>query len=1119
MAFFIFNRHNSYGFMRSSYSIYFLYFFVTLMLGSCTESVLFKAVPYTSSGIVFENRITETETFNILTEEYIFNGGGVAIADFNKDGLPDLFFSGNQVNNALYLNDGGLKFTDVSAASGVASVDRWFTGVLILDVNNDTWPDIYVAAGIDDDPVKRQNALFVHKGLNEQGIPIFEEQAEAYGIADGHSSMWAASLDYNADGLIDLYVLNNEQTGILPTNYREKVLDGSAQSNDRLYRNNGDGSFTDVTLEAGIRYEGFGLGVVVSDINYDGYDDIYVTNDYLTNDLLYINDTKGAFTNEIGHRLKHQSKFSMGVDVNDINNDGLLDILSVDMLAETNQRMKTTVMGVNYISEVYNKRWGYEPQYMRNMLQLANGADLPFSEVGLLSGIARTDWSWSPLMADMDNDGLRDVLITNGFPRDVTDMDFSNYRLENGQYARVDMILDSVPVVKIPNYAYRNLGNLQFEDVGESWGLNSASFSNGAVYSDLDLDGDLDYIVNNINDRAFLFENRTNEMRPANNHLQIELKGPKENHLAIGAKVWVKTQSSELYTEQRLGRGYMSSVDPVLHFGLGSHNEALEVVVIWPDGKSERLQNIRPNKRIQVDYESATNDPSLLAQMRSRHKSERTLFEEVSQQTGLIYTHEEADIIDFSAQHLLPYKISQNGPVLSTADFNGDGLEDILVGSSAGYSPVLFIQNADGQFEPRPLYTDERLLHFEEARVIAFDLENDGDLDLFMASGGGDYKAPKAVFDQVLLINDGAGNFTRSTDRLPLLTLNASTAEPLDFNNDGFTDIFIGGGVIPGQYPRHYESVLLENRDGRLIDVTDSIFPGLKELGSVNDAKWFDLDNDGYLDLIVAGHYKPIEIFLHTSDGYLRHNTSIEDKLGWFNTIEVGDFNNDGRPDIIAGNLGRNNFYQASAERPLSLLAKDFDDNGSIDPVLFAYFKGKEGQYAQYPVAFWGDVNKQSPLFRGKFNFYAEYGQADAQTLFTEEERAGAIEYTMNYDRSVLFLNTGETDFVAQELPIEAQFAPINDIIIEDLDNDGNLDALLIGNNYGNEVFIGHLDALNGLVLLGDGSGQFTVLPAAKSGFLVEHDAKHLETVKTADGSLLYLATQNRDRLRVFRKN
>lgn len=1106
--------------MQHTLRLFFIVFGCIGFLSSCQEPpVLFRAISSEVSGIDFENRIVETDRFNILTEEYIFNGGGVAVADFNKDGLPDLFFSGNQVNNALYLNQGGLQFSNVSQASGVAALDRWFTGVVILDVNGDTWPDIYVAAGIDDDPMKRQNALFVHQGFDANGTPLFEEQAERYGIADQHSSMWATTLDYNADGLLDLYVLNNEQTGILPTNYREKVLDGSAASNDRLYRNNGDGSFTDVTLEAGIRYEGFGLGVAVADINLDGYDDLYVTNDYLTNDLLYINAKTGGFVNEIATRLKHQSKFSMGVDVNDLNNDGLLDILSVDMLAETNQRMKTTIMGVNYISEVYNKRWGYEPQYMRNMLHVSNGPDLPFSEVGLLAGIAKTDWSWSPLMADMDNDGWRDVLITNGFPRDVTDMDFSNYRLENGQYSSVEMILDSVPVVKIPNYAYRNKGHLDFEDVGEAWGLNSASFSNGAVYTDLDNDGDLDYVVNNINDHSFLFENRANEIHPEHQYLQIALKGPASNHFGIGAKVWVRSKTNQLFAEQRLARGYMSSVDPTLHFGLGAQASEVEVMVLWPDGKTSHYQNVDPNTRLQVDYELATTKNDLVAHMTFKAGDETKLFEEVSDATGLRYTHEEADIIDFSAQHLLPYKLSQNGPVLSTADFNGDGLEDVLVGSSAGYSPILFIQKASAQFESRPLYTDERLLPFEEARVIAFDLENDGDLDLFMASGGADYKAPKAAFDQVLLINDGQGNFTRTTDKLPLLTLNASTAEAVDFNNDGFTDIFIGGGVIPGQYPLHYDSVLLENRSGTLIDVTDAVFLGLKDLGSVNDVKWHDMNRDGYLDLVVAGHYKPIQIFLRTESGYELHRTAMDDKLGWFNAIEIADFNNDGKPDILAGNLGRNNFYQPSSERPLSLLAKDYDANGSIDPVLFAYFKNKSGEKVQYPVAFWGDVNKQSPLFRGKFNFYAEYGEADAQSLFTDEEREGALQYSMNYDRSVLFLNTGELDFTAKELPLEAQYAPINDFIVEDLNEDGTLDVILIGNNYGNEVFIGHLDAFNGLVLMGEGSGHFKVVPTSKSGFLVPYDAKHLATVLTANRKRLYLATQNRDRLRVFIKN
>ena len=1091
-----------------------------VLISSCSDNpTLFKALSSEYTGIDFENTITETDTFNILTEEYIFNGGGVAVADFNDDGLADLFFTGNQVRNALFLNKGALQFDNVSEASGVSSLDRWFTGVTVLDVNNDGWPDLYVAAGIDDDPAKRKNALLVHQGVNAAGIPVFEDQAEAYGVADGHSSMWTSTLDYNGDGLLDIYVLNNEQSGILPTNYREKVTDGSAPSNDRLYRNNGDGSFTDVTIDTGIRYEGFGLGVAVSDFNFDGLDDLYITNDYLSNDLLYINKGDATYSNEIGTRLKHQSKFSMGVDVNDINNDGLHDVLSVDMLAETNQRMKTTVMGVNYISEVYNKRWGYEPQYMRNMLHLGNGLDLPMSEVGLLAGISKTDWSWSPLMVDMDNDGLRDVLITNGFPRDVTDMDFSNYRLENGQYASVEMILDSVPVVKIPNYAYRNNGDLTFEDVGANWGLNQASFSNGAVYSDLDNDGDLDYVVNNINDRAFVFENTTSETFSDRSYLQIGLNGPKENTFGIGAKVWVVTGENTLFAEQRLSRGYMSSVDPILHFGLGVQNTPIEVVVVWPDGRSQRLQNVTPRTRLRIDHSEATEDPDLRAQLFEKHKIEDTLFKEVSEETGLQYTHEEADIIDFSAQHLLPYKHSQNGPVLSAADFNGDGLEDLLVGSSTGYNPTLFIQNATGQFESRPLYTDERLLPFEEARAVAFDLENDGDIDLFMASGGGDYKAPKAVFDQVLLRNDGSGNFTRATDVLPLLTLNASTATAVDYNNDGYTDIFIGGGVIPGQYPKTYESVLLENRQGVLVDVTESVFPALAALGSVHEVKWQDMNKDGYQDLVVAGHYKPIEIYLYTQNGYQKQQTAMDTKLGWFNTTEIADFNNDGNLDILAGNLGQNNFYQPSQERPLTLLAKDFDANGSIDPILFSYFKNKLGDYAHYPVAFWGDVNKQSPLFRGKFNYYAEYGMTNAETLFTLEEREGALNFEMNYDRSVLFLNTGTLDFEAIELPIAAQYAPVNDFIVEDLDLDGHLDVLLVGNNYGNEVFIGHLDALNGLVLKGDGSGRFNAISTAESGFLVPYDAKHITTLKSATGATLYVASQNRERLLVFTKN
>lgn len=1122
MAFFIFNRHTTKGFMRTNLSVYFLSFFLTVLLGSCTESTLFRAVPSTSSGINFENRIIETETFNILTEEYIFNGGGVAVADFNKDGLPDLFFSGNQVSNALYLNQGDLNFTDVSMASGVASTERWFTGVLILDVNNDSWPDIYVAAGIDDDPIKRQNALFVHKGLNEQGIPVFEEQAEAYGIADRHSSMWAATLDYNRDGLIDLYVLNNEQTGILPTNYREKVLDGSAESNDRLYRNNGDGSFTDVTLEAGIVYEGFGLGVVVSDFNYDGYDDLYVTNDYLSNDLLYINDTKGSFINEIGSRLKHQSKFSMGVDVSDLNNDGLLDILSVDMLAETNQRMKTTVMGVNYISEVYNKRWGYEPQYMRNMLHMGNGKNVPFSEVGLLAGVAQTDWSWSPLMVDMDNDGYRDVLITNGFPRDVTDMDFSNYRLEFGQYASTKMILDSVPIIKIPNYAYRNKGDLQFEDVGESWGLNIASFSNGAVYSDLDLDGDLDYVVNNINDKAFLFENTAADRYKENKYIQVELKGSSTNYFGIGAKIVIENGAQRLYSEQRLGRGYMSSVDPVLHFGLGAETSLLKVHVVWPDQKWQTISGVTSNQRITLNYSDAVTGSFDLEGLLWGNDNAAPLLQSANESQKVHLVHEEADIIDFSAQPLLPYKISQQGPVLAKGDFNQDGLEDFIVGSSASHAPVLFLQQPNGEFSSAELYSQEDKVSRlrEEAAIAVLDVDNDGDLDLVMISGGADYKAPTSAFDHVLLLNDGSANFSPNEQLMPALNFNGSSAvAAADFNNDGRTDLFIGGGVLPGEYPLSSKSMLLMNTAQGMVDVTETYLSELGDLSMLKDAKWIDINNDGLLDLVLAAHFQPIKIFLNNANGpFSLMKSSLDQYLGWFNTLAFGDFNEDGFIDILAGNLGANNFYGASEQRPVTLLAKDFDANGKIDPILFAYFKDNERLYRQFPVAFWGDINKQSPIFRAKFSLYAEYGMATYESLFTEEERDRALSYTMNFDRSALFLSLQGKDFEMIELPIEAQVAPVNDMLVDDVNEDGHLDVLLVGNNYANEVFIGHLDALNGLLLVGDGTGKLNAVSTPSSGFLVPRDAKRIEQINLATKERLYITTQNRDSLLLFKR-
>ena len=561
-----------------------------VLIQSCTNNKdLFELLKSNDTGIDFNNVINETDEFNILSEEYIFNGGGVAVSDFNNDGYPDLFFTGNMVSNELYLNQRDLRFKKVTNQSKLNSEGFWSTGVSVVDINSDGLMDLYIAGAMN--PDNRENRLYVNQGINSNGIPVFKELANSYGINDKGNSMGAAFVDFDNDGDLDLYVLNNEQNETIPTNYRKKIIDGSAPSNDKLYRNNGDGSFSDITLEAGIIFEGFGLSVTPVDINKDQWIDLYITNDYLTNDLLYINQKDGTFKNEIQNYLSHQSKFSMGSDASDFNNDGYTDLISLDMLGESHERRKTTISKSFFFQNVLNKKWGYQDQHMRNMLFKNNGSNLPFSEIGQFSGIYQTDWSWSPLFADFDNDGNKDLFITNGFPRDITDMDFANYRLNFGAYTPLKTLLDSIPIVKIPNYAYRNKGDLTFEDVSMTWGLGIPSFSNGAIFSDLDLDGDLDYVVNNINDKAFLFENKLSEKEQSPNYIQIELKGSKLNPNALGSKVVLKFKDGSIqYQEQQLSRGYMSSNDPILYFGLGDEKKLDVIEVLWPNGKFSKIK-------------------------------------------------------------------------------------------------------------------------------------------------------------------------------------------------------------------------------------------------------------------------------------------------------------------------------------------------------------------------------------------------------------------------------------------------------------------------------------------------------------------------------------------------
>ncbi|MBU3821949.1 VCBS repeat-containing protein [Flavobacteriaceae bacterium XHP0103] len=1106
----MFNR-----FVYSTNLIYILSFLFLVIFYNCSnekknnteiqvsESKIFNKLDDSKTGIEFINTLTESDTLNYFTYGYLYMGGGVAVGDINNDGLVDVYFTGNQVQNKLYLNKGNLEFEDITNTANVGGGNAWYTGVTMADVNDDGLLDIYCSVG--GQSGNKRNELYINNG-----DLTFTEKASEYGLADEGNSVQATFFDYDKDGDLDVYVANYPPTKFSTPVYvyQELLKRVTDEQTDHLYRNDG-GVFVDVTEEAGVKAFGLSLSATVGDVNNDGWDDIYVSNDFSTPDYFYINNQDGTFKEVTKQASPHTAFYGMGADIADINNDGNLDIFQVDMDANNNRRKKANMASMNpqLFWDVVDA--GYHYQYMNNVMQINTGVTsedgIPyFSNVSGITGTTSTDWSWGPLMADFDNDGKKDLYVTNGTRKEINHNDyFKSLEHELKDLSVLEKSL-GIPSEKIDNFMFKNNGDLNFEKVNEAWGIELKGFSNGVAYADFDNDGDLELIINNIDDNAVLFENRSSEK---SNYISIAFDGKDGNKFGLGNRIYVTNNEETQMQELTLTRGFQSSVAPELHFGLGQNQSIEKLKVVWSDGKVQELENVAVNQKLKLKYTDAVvQNPA------NGVSNNETLFATVSESNGFFpkHKHQENVFDDFETQVLLPHKMSSFGPALVVGDLNNDGLDDYYVGGASGFEGNLFYQNTKGTFTKQP--AQEAFIHdkdSEDLGALIVDVDNDGDNDLYVVSGGYEFLSSSKYenLQDRLYINDGKGNFSKANGALPEMTISGSRAYAADFNKDGKQDILTLGRQVPGSYPSPTDSYVLFNEsDKGSIKFSVASPDTFKNLGMATSAIITDFDNDTWDDIIIVGEWMPIRVFKNVKNGFREVSEEMGlnvDSTGWWWSIKEGDFDNDGDMDYIVGNNGLNYKYKANENETFDIYVNDFDDNNQTDIVLSYYSEG-----VQYPVRGRSCSSQQIPSIKDKFKDYEAFAQATLVDVYTEAELEASLHYQVKSFASI-YLENRDGQFIMHNLPNLAQISSINQILVDDYDADGNLDVLIAGNLFVSEVETPRNDAGYGLFLKGNGKGGFKSVPVTESGFFVPGDVKDLSSIKVGDKKYIIAAKNN----------